>query len=292
MKLSSARRRRGAAQRSTGGSSRGGRVRLAALALAALLGTAPATAGTALPAERQREVARAALDAFDAAVAVQRSEPARAAELYRQAQQGFLSLVHGGALNADLEFNLGNTEFRLGNVGRAVLHYRRALRLDPGHDAARANLAYVRGQVRPALASSAAARLLDPLGWQARVALRVRFWIAAGAGAAGWLGLMLWLPYRDRRLLVAGVSAAALGVLAGASAMWQLADETARPHAVVTSAEATLRLGRGEGYDPALRESLGQGVELRILQERAGWVEVRLGDGTRGWLPAETVERV
>lgn len=264
----------------------------AAALAAALLVSVAAGGGATLSVEKQRELARAALDAFDAAVAVQRSEPARAKELYREAQQGFLSLIHAGALNADLEFNLANTEYRLGNIGRAVLHYRRALRLDPGHDDARANLDYVRRQVRPPLAASAGAGRLDPLSWHTRASLRVRFWIAAAASAAGWLALMLWLRRRLRPLLVVGVAAALLGSLAGASAMWQLADESARPHAVVANAAATLRLGRGEGYDPALREALGPGVELRILEERAGWVEVRLSDGTRGWLPAESVERV
>ena len=41
-----------------------------------------------------------------------------------------------------MEFNLANAEFRLGHLGRAILHYERALRLDPTDSEIRANLEY------------------------------------------------------------------------------------------------------------------------------------------------------
>ena len=94
---------------------------------------APARADDgALSPERQREILRDALSAFDDAVATARDNPARAEQLYRQAAAAFERLVADGVRSAALEYNLGNTRFRLGDLGRAVLHYRRAQRLDPG----------------------------------------------------------------------------------------------------------------------------------------------------------------
>ena len=49
-----------------------------------------------------------------------------------------------GAQNASLACNLGNAAFRQRRLGEAVLWYRRALWLDPGHADARHNLEFAR----------------------------------------------------------------------------------------------------------------------------------------------------
>ena len=72
----------------------------------------------------------------------------------------------------------------------------------------------------------------------------------------------------------------------------QLLDEHARPHAVVTTPHQKLRAGRGEGYDEVLKQPLGSGVELRVLDTRGDWVEVLLADNVSGWVPLRAITRV
>ena len=112
------------------------------------------------------------------------------------------------------------------------------------------------------------------------------------ASIVGWLGLRLRLRWRSRALLTLSCLIVLLGLANAASVAWQLHDEAQHPAAVVVSGEHILRLGRGEGYDPALNQPLGPGVELRILNQRADWVEVQLPDDKTGWLPMEAVERI
>ena len=45
--------------------------------------------------------------------------------------------IHAGHYSSDLFFNLGNTYYRLGDLGRAVINYQRALLLEPRHAEAR-----------------------------------------------------------------------------------------------------------------------------------------------------------
>jgi tetratricopeptide (TPR) repeat protein len=273
------------------------RIRVGAIVLvvscAPVARSAVTNAGTVLTPERQRELLREALNAFDEAVGVVREDPARAEELYRQSVGAFETLAEHGVRNAALEYNLGNTYFRLGELGRAILHYRRALRFDPTDPALTANLTYARNRVEPYIEPSGGRQLVNRLMfWTNRTSIHDRFWMASIASIVGWGGLVLRLRWRSRALTVLAGLLVVAGLANSASVGWQLHDEARRPPAVVVGGERVLRLGRGEGYEPALNQPLGPGVELRLLSHRGDWVEVELRNDKTGWLPASAVERV
>ena len=264
-----------------------GRLLLLALAFASSAVAEP------LSPARQREILRAALGAFDRAVEVARENPTQAVQLYRQAETDFLALREAGVRNAALEYNLGNVYFRLGDLGRAILHYRRAAALNPGDERLTANLRYARDRVEPRIAPSGESRLAQQLlFWHYGTSPAQRFWALIALTAAGWLSLFVWLRWRQRGVLIAGLVGAVAALAAGTSLLWQMHDQAHYPQAVIVGNETPLRLGRGEGSDLALKQPLGPGVELRILQQRGDWVEVRLPNDQTGWLPAAAVERV
>lgn len=243
--------------------------------------------------DRQGQILRDALNAFDDAVARVQDNPAEARELYRRSAASFEALTTAGLRNAALEYNLGNTYFRLDELGRAIVHYRRALRLDPSHEKLQANLAYARREVEPHIPPSGQDRLWHRLlFWHYGKSLGQRYWAAALLSVFGWLLLIVRLRRPARPLLILGMTAVLLGLAAGTSVVWQANEEASHPPAVIVLDKYILRLGRGEGYDPALRQPLGPGVELRILQRRGDWIEVRLPNDQTGWLLAAAIERV
>jgi len=236
---------------------------------------------------------RDALGAYDNAVAMAREDPTAAAGLYRQAASGFQALVDADLRNAGLEYNLGNAYFRLGRLGRAILHYRRAARMEPSRPELTANLRYARDRVEPRIDSSGERRLRRRvLFWHYNTSLSQRFRALAVLSIIGWAQLFVWLLWSKRPLLVAGLFAVALALALGGSILWQQSDEARHPPAVIVGDEVYLRLGRGKGTDLALRQALGPGVELRILAQRGDWTEVRLANGQTGWLPATAIERI
>jgi tetratricopeptide (TPR) repeat protein len=264
--------------------------------LALLLGVlTPATLRAAEPLSpaRQREVLRDALSAFDRAVDVAREDPAQAVQLYRQAEAGFLALGDAGLRNACLEYDLGNVYFRLGDLGHAILHYRRAAALDPSDERLTANLRYARDRVEPRIAPSGQRRLARQLlFWHYGTSVRQRFGALAVVSAGGGLLLFAWLRWRQRGVLIGGLVGVAAALAVGTSLLWQLHADARFPPAVVVARGVPLRLGRGTGSDLALKQPLGPGLELRVLQERGDWVEVRLPNDQAGWLPAAAVERI
>ena len=79
--------------------------------------------------------------ADQANAAYQRDDFNSALSLYEQAakEDGTSSLLY---------YNMGNTHYRLGNMGKAVLCYERALLLDPSNDDARTNLEFVNDKLQ------------------------------------------------------------------------------------------------------------------------------------------------
>ncbi|MEW5795484.1 MAG: tetratricopeptide repeat protein [Candidatus Zixiibacteriota bacterium] len=63
---------------------------------------------------------------------------------YDSARAVYESLVHQGMESSALYFNLGNSYFRSGDLGHAVLYYLRAQRLDPNDPDIAANLEFAR----------------------------------------------------------------------------------------------------------------------------------------------------
>lgn len=276
---------------------RGGRMiraRRACLALVLIVcGLAP-TSGQASESVSREALLQQGLNSFDEAVAVARDNPNQARQHWLAALEAFRAVRDSGVRSAALEYNIGNTYLRLGDVGRAIIHYRRAERIQPRSRSLQINLDQARQQVQPRIVAETGGSLpASLLLWNGRSTLWERVWGTAGLSLAGWIGLAFALRGRVRpAAVVACGTAIALSLIAAASMVVELRDGERHPPAVVVAVDLVLRTGRGEGYEPAIRERLGSGVEVRVLQERAGWVEVQLGNGIRGWLPETAIERV
>ncbi len=205
----------------------------------------------------------------------QQGNHAGAADIYDR-------FVESGSQDGRLFLNQGNAHFLAGNLGQAILAYRRAERWIPNDARLRANLADARGRVLDSPAPSGSfwpeVRLSRPLA--------LIFY------AAGWLGIVLWVWGRDRRPIVAAIVLwAAAGLLCGSVARLEYADAV-RPVAVVAADGVILRKGNGEAYPPKevnkIAVRLNRGVEARVLSQRSnGWLQIELADGLVGWAPRQ-----
>jgi tetratricopeptide (TPR) repeat protein len=62
---------------------------------------------------------------------------------YDTALSQFLYLENNNIINADLYYNIANCYFRQSEVGKAILYYKKALKVDPAHHAAASNLKFI-----------------------------------------------------------------------------------------------------------------------------------------------------
>lgn len=203
--------------------------------------------------------------------------------------------VAGHWNSAGLQYNIGNCHYRAGDIGRAILHYERALRLAPGAADVRANLELARQQVvdrvpeLPAFSLSATWGLLrggrDADQWARRcmVVSPLFFLVLALAMVVRGRGAALGL-----KVLAGLLGAALLVCIAFAAARHaELQDHSA---AIVLAPKVDVRSEPGEGA--TLLFVLHRGTKVTVLQERLGWYEVRLANGNIGWMPPAAAERI
>jgi tetratricopeptide (TPR) repeat protein len=194
--------------------------------------------------------------------------------------------------SAGLYYNLGNTYYKLGNLGKAILYYERALQLNPNDEEARQNLAIAKektidrfDELPKTLVRNAYLGLLQlfsPNGWA--VVSVVGFSLLL-------LGLGLYLFSRwGRAGFVTAFAGLLLGTLALLLAFGHQNYRATHRKAIVLSASAYVKSGPSQSAEDVL--ILHEGTAAIILQSFEGWRKIRLPDGKLGWIPAEDIEAV
>ena len=223
-----------------------------------------------------------------------------------------------GRGNGLLLYNIGNTHLRLGDLGRAVLHYREAQRLIPADPNLQQSLRHTRSLRRDRINADGAGSVLRLLFfWHYRWPLQVRvtlllvavnlLWLLAawralrrvlsreGAAEGGTAARATEVRRREARRRIEARATGAVFAVAGLAAVaagGSVAAELLNPGpeaAVIVAAEVTARRGDGEAYAPAFAGPLHAGTELLVLEERPDWLHAALADGRRAWLPAHAV---
>ena len=242
--------------------------------------------------EEFRELLGEAQELFQRASNTENPDAAR--QLYQQARYRFERIIEEGQVrNSKLFYNIGNTYFRLGNIGRAILFYRRAELLNPTDANLRHNLRFVRSQRidrLPSSQASEASRIF--LFWHYLFSPKVKLYLFITAfSAACILGALAVLRIRRWKVVLLPIAGGIALLLLGSMLADEIRLRTIRD-GVITVEEAVVRKGDGTAYQRSFLDPLHEGTEFRLLEERAGWYRIRLTDGRTGWIPALTAEMV
>lgn len=229
---------------------------------------------------------------FQQANRLQAGNPEAARGLYRRAALRYERLIaEAGIRNGKLYYNLANTYFQMDDIGRAILNYRRAQRLNPSDPNVSQNLAFARTRRYDKFEEAQETQVMRTLlFWHFDLAPLTRLGIFTVVSALFW-GAMTLRLYR-RAALPAG-AAAGLGLAAACllgSLLYDAAIGEKQRHGVVTAPDSVARKGDGETYDPSFADPLHAGAEVRLIEQRPDWHRVELPDGRRCWLPARDIE--
>ena len=223
-----------------------------------------------------------------------------AAGRFSLAAQSYQQLVDQGYASSTLYYNLGNAYMKQGELGRAIVNYRRAQLLAPRDEDIANNLEIAGTQVnnQADLDAAAGQNLLN----RAAQATQHRFSLDELAIAAllSWtvfvLTVIIYTSLRSRGklrealqyLLIAISIVLVVSVFALGSRLYQ--DQT-QIRAVIITDEVAVTSGPGTQY--ATEFTLSDGAEVNILESRGSWTRLALSDPElQGWVPDEAVERV
>lgn len=208
---------------------------------------------------------------------------------YADAATCFEGLEAEGHRNGDLLYDQGNAWYRAGEIGRAILAYRRAELLIPRDGDLLANLDSARDRTRdeippPDGRGFVLGALLLPIDRASMSELLM-------LGALGWALLFLLAAVRLVRPFPGAAGGIALGALLAIFGLggwlFQSWEQSSRPLGVVLAEEVTLRSGRDLQSRDLL--VLHEGAEVTVVERGTPWVQVKVPEGPRGWLPSETL---
>ena len=201
-------------------------------------------------------------------------------------------ISEGQVVNADLFSNLGNAALGAQQVGRAILAYRRALQIDPGHAKAQQNLNHVRSMLPGWVPQPPTRTLLNTFFfWHQMLSRSGRALVAAICFAAAAVFLAIALRWRRRWARTAVALPAAAWIVMITFGLWTYFLDTGQD-AVVIVPETIARAADSQGAPPRFAEPIPAGTELAILRYRADWAQVRLADGRAAWVRTSALTRV
>lgn len=227
---------------------------------------------------------------------------------FASAVEAFENVVASDHASAEVYYNLANAYFRLGQqsangarmfgngeLGRAVLNYERALKLDPTMDDARYNL-----DIAKELTNDTEA---VPEGFLSRVWGSLAGLLTTNAWATISLVMLLTtvilvLIYLLHESLVlrkvsffVAIASTLLFILSTALSLTQLSAATDTSRAVIIANDTTPVHASPDSGSKIIRQP-SQGVTVVVERSQGEWTEIRFADGEEGWVRNNSVELI
>lgn len=220
---------------------------------------------------------------------------------FQLAEELYIQAATNQGVSPQLYYNLGNTHYRLGHLGKAVVYYERALQLDPSMADARSNLDFVNTQIldKPEDDSTFLGNLhrsisswLSPNGWA---------WLAFALFAAMLLCAALYIFATAVLARKTGFFGGFILLIAFVYSLVIAAQTSAAPYshvrAVVIQPTANLSTTPGATADGTKIIPVHEGTVLEIVDSMAVpgspmWYDVKINNATRAWVSSADVEKI
>jgi Putative Zn-dependent protease, contains TPR repeats len=213
---------------------------------------------------------------------------------YENASEEYAKILKLQTESGPLYFNIGNTFFKMGKIGYAILAYKKAQRLMPGDSDLKSNLAYAESLTED---SSLQTPPQNKIAWLFKFPFReYSLNTVSIILAALYLILIAMLltgiinPIFKRRMTILfyPVLIGFLLTLGGFGIRYY--NEEVLVRGIVVAKEAECK------YEPIDKSNnyftLKEGQEVLILKTRNGWSRIKRLDGKLAWIKSDAVEGI
>jgi tetratricopeptide (TPR) repeat protein len=188
-----------------------------------------------------------------------------------------------------LYYNLGNSYTKQGEIGKALLNYRRAERLMPRDGDMKFNLRYVLDQRKDKIETKDMPDILKVFFfWHYWLSLREFCSIFLAANLFLWLICIFFIYQQNAPLRWMRIIALCLFLLSGISLAAKVYGQHIIHSGVVITPEATIRSGNGQNHSALF--ILHEGSEFEVDEKTEGWLKISLPDGKIGWISYDDAE--
>ena len=201
-------------------------------------------------------------------------------------------IVSLGLESPKLYYNLGNACFKAGSLGKAIVNYERALKLDPSDADVRYNLEFAASRTQDRIDSvpefflrTWTRRLCYLLDSDAWAAIFIAFLVLACAMAL----LFLLAPTSGwkRTGFISALVCIVLGASAIGFSVHQKNEYFLHDEAVVMKPVISAKSSPDGNMDLFI---LHEGTKVKIIDTVGGWMNVEISDGRQGWTKAGDLE--
>lgn len=211
---------------------------------------------------------------------------------YKTAQVLYEATIQDSVRDFRVYFNLANAYYQSGDMGRALLNYRRAQEIWPRDSELASNLARVRMERIDLLSdetgfSESLSALTSGIFNLSELSVLVfLIWLIWFSILGFGIIKTAWRPrVRIPFLLMGILLLLGLFLLGG-----RLDTSIRRPSAVVTDEVVQVRSGPGEDYLELYQ--LHAAAEIYVWETKNDWLQFALPDRRLGWIPSKTVELI
>lgn len=241
-------------------------------------------------------------EAFRSANAVTNS-PQQAEKLYGKAILYYEQIINEYKIkNAKLYYNLANAYLMQNNLngssknhlGKAVLNYRKAKKLDNSDMNIKKNLAFARTLRIDKIELKTEKKVLQTLFfWHYDFSVSTRFIVTSLSFAILCISLtvMVWVGKNTSSLSVS-IIAAMLFVCFLTSVVLETSTSQSEVCGIIVAKEIIARQGDSENYPQSFKDPLHQGTEFNMLEHRGSWLHIKLSDNSDGWIPDSAAEMI
>ncbi|WP_159431212.1 tetratricopeptide repeat protein [Millionella massiliensis] len=214
---------------------------------------------------------------------------------YRLAVDRYETLLQQGVHSSKLYYNLGNSWFKQGRMGKAILNYNRALLLDPTDEDTQYNLAMANARIVDKIDSVPEFFLKT---WLRDLGLMFSSdtWAALGLFflAVTFAAIILWLLAGTMGLrklgFYGGIVSLVLCLGTTFYANFQRNRLLHNTEAIVMNLVAPVKSSPSAGSKDIF--VLHEGTRVRMLEQLDGWTEIVLSDGNKGWITSNAIEAI
>ena len=211
-------------------------------------------------------------------------------EKYVQAARSYERLLNS-VEHADLYYNLGNSYYRMGEVGHAVWAYEKGLQFEPRNRDIKHNLEITNTRVKDRINFPDGFVLLD---WynaykNSRTINDLLMWGSVFLLLVGLVYVLGQFRFLGRQTTAKlQMTFVILTILIHGICLDKYWDIAEKPEGVIVSTSVNV-------YSvPAVRDEMivfkiHEGLKAEITQSQDNWVEIILLDGKKGWIPVNTI---
>ncbi|MCF6155121.1 MAG: tetratricopeptide repeat protein [Candidatus Brocadia sp.] len=198
----------------------------------------------------------------------------------KEATLQYEAILARGFKNGQIYYNLGNTYYRQGELGKAILNYRRAEQLIPRNADVDTNLRLIKGSIEDKELSNGVPVAIRRIFFWFFLLNQNELSIVAVALYVVLMALLFFLivcKYEWLKRIIIGFSAGLF--IAVVSLGIKIYIEQGVNRGVIVTSKCEVRYGPGEEYEPKFE--VHNGAECVIEDEKDGWYRVYLKVGVK-----------